>query len=290
MNYNPYSIESIKKLLKNRGLVAQKRFGQNFLIDSNISSKIINLMSVKEGDLVLEIGSGLGALTYKLLEKKCMVVSFEIDIGFIEILKEEFKNYDNFILVEGDFLRNFKTFHWQKYIKDSGKVVICGNIPYNVTKEILETTFSSEFRFDNFCFMVQREVLTRLLAEPKTKEYSYISILSKLNKNIKHKFYIDKGCFYPSPNVDSAVVIFEKNSNFELRNRELFFRVAKSLFLNRRKKIHNNLMMSTLLSDIEKRAIIDVLDRLDIDKNMRGEEMDIDSAVQFSNAVYDSFN
>ena len=288
MNYNPHSIYDIKKQLENKKLIPQKRFGQNFLIDNNITSKIVDLMDLKKNDLVLEIGGGLGGLTSKLLDTKAMVLSFEIDIGFIKILKEEFSNYNNFILIEGDFLKNFKTNSWKQYIKENSRVIISGNIPYNITKEIFDCLFSSDFQFDIYCFTIQSEIVDRLFALPKTKEYSYISILSRFNRVLKYKFNIDRNNFYPIPNVTSTVVIFEKKRLFELNNFELFVKISKSLFLNRRKKIHNNIMLSTLLSDIEKNASVKVLDILNVDKNMRGEEMDIDFIVKFSNLVYEN--
>ncbi len=252
---------------------AKKRLGQNFLVDYNAIETILSF--VDEDDDVFEIGPGLGFVTENLVVEAKKVTACEIDTDAIEILNNNLGGYDNFNLIEQDVLK----FDLSTIEKDN-KLKVIANIPYYITSPILLhllgeiDDFENENRkcIDEIILMVQFEVAKRLVATPESinKEYSSLSILAQHFCDIEIVKKVPSGCFFPSPKVDSAIVRFKVNDKARVENQsKLLRKVVKSGFLARRKNVKNSLSQGGLLN------VVEVLDKLNIDQNIRAEKLSV---------------
>ncbi len=195
----PYdSPAQITTLLNQHGFAMSKKFGQNFLLSNDTRARIVESLSLKQGEQVWEVGPGIGNITTLLLENVVEVTAFEIDRGFISILKEEaFKDVPNFSLIEGDFLKT-----WEKVVQKKGKPdCICGNLPYNVGSIIIARMLEQQILPSRMLFTLQKEVVDRIVGSADTKNWSTLSILSQVDYEVKQLFTIKAGSFYPPPNV-----------------------------------------------------------------------------------------
>ncbi len=218
--------EAINEILNARGFSPQKSKGQNFLIDEEVSEKIVALLSPHYDD-VLEIGPGLGALSKHLALKAKSLTLVELDRGFVSYLKEE---YPSAHIINTDIL---------KYIVPRETTSVISNIPYYITTKIIEKVILEVSNLKVFVFMCQKDVKERLFAKCGTREYSPLSILLALSGSLKEGMNVPAYKFYPTPNVDSMVFVFKKNSVPLLLPE--FYAFLKQIFLNRRKKLFNNL-------------------------------------------------
>ena len=212
-------------------VIAKKRFGQNFLIDKNISRKIVDLLSITNEDHIIEIGPGMGALTKLILEKKPKSLDvIEIDKACIAEIRE----LDCNIHEDDALIFDFKLFH-NKYNK---KLKIISNLPYNIGTKII-TNFLSQYRniIDKMVFMVQKEVAERIIGKPFTKEYGSLSIFAQYSSKIKKNFDVSANCFFPKPKITSSILSFEINENFDEKIFNNIQKITKILFQNRRKQI-----------------------------------------------------
>jgi len=228
INFN--SASAIKTFLEQEGLGMQKKFGQNFLINPAIRQSLIDeLGSVDE---VWEVGPGLGAMTSLLLDKGITVRAFEIDKGFIRVLKQLFCDYEKFHLVEGDFLKTWKT---QKQAQ-----FLLGNLPYNIAAVLIAELTENRCLFERMVITVQKEVALRMAAVAGSNDYSSLSVLCDSVYKVKPLMTIRPSSFFPQPNVDSMGVLFEKKK--EVLYPVLFYPLVRALFASRRKTIRNNLL------------------------------------------------
>ncbi|MCG8572311.1 MAG: 16S rRNA (adenine(1518)-N(6)/adenine(1519)-N(6))-dimethyltransferase RsmA [Spirochaetes bacterium] len=283
MSFNFYSPGQINQFLQNNNLDTQKKFGQHFLINAGVVDTIIEQCQINSRDPVVEIGCGLGSLTNRLLKTKCHLTGCEIDLAYIKHLKKLFGQNPNFQLIEGDFLKNIPVLIEQ--FKDL-PLVFTGNLPYNITSPILDSVFTSGFNYQKACFMMQKEVADRIQAQPGTKEYSSISIFCQYYNKIAIIAKVSPGSFYPPPRVQSAVVLFEKDNQYQAANEELFFQVSRSLFLNRRKQIKNNLLKSSHLQNYPKELILKALQNTKIPETIRGECLSIQQIIQLADEIH----
>ncbi|AIN94120.1 16S rRNA (adenine(1518)-N(6)/adenine(1519)-N(6))-dimethyltransferase RsmA [Treponema putidum] len=236
-NYD--SPAELKALLETLGFSMQKKFGQNFLVDKKTRESLISLLELKEETRIWEVGPGLGAMTCLLLEKGVNLTAFEIDKGFISLLKKFFLDKgQNFTLVEGDVKKN-----WLPYLKEHGKPdIFFGNLPYNIASELIASTIEAGAVFDTMLFTVQKEAAERITARPDNKNYTAFSVLCSLFYECKIVKTIPASAFWPQPNVESAAVLFKAKKEFaEYKNFKLFIKIVKALFSSRRKNIKNNL-------------------------------------------------
>lgn len=225
--------EKVFKILEKRNINPLKKFGQNFLIDDNLTQKIVNSCEVEDSDLVIEIGPGLGALTEYIVKKAKKLVCVEIDHGASEYLINEFSHHDNFSLLEQDFLTiDLDQFSEYKNIK------IISNLPYYITTPIIEKIITSNLRYNSLTFMMQKEVGERILSSPGTKKYSSLSIFIQYYCNVKKVCDVSSQSYHPQPNVDSIVLqLTNKNSTYIDAK---FFKFVQMCFNARRKTILNN--------------------------------------------------
>ncbi len=231
MEFNPFSISSVKEILKKNGIFLSKSRGQNFLIDRNISQNIIK--NIPENSIVFEVGPGLGALTIFILKKARKVYAIEIDRKIFEVLKGLFEEYDNLYLFNEDFLR----FNIMEKIKEK-EVFFVSNLPYSISGEAIKK-FIEEKCFKSGIVMLQKEFVDRMLAKPQSENYGVLSLLSFFYLETEKLFNVSKTCFFPIPEVDSIVVkLSKKKCNYP---QNAFSDFLKKAFSKRRKTIGNNL-------------------------------------------------
>ncbi len=225
------------KLLKKYDLRAKKKFGQNFLIDSNILNKIVKVAEIDANSKVIEIGPGLGALTEKLCENSGQVYAYEIDSDMVEVLKESLEKYDNVKIINEDFLK----IDLSKYQDD--EITVVANLPYYITTPILFKILESNIKIKKMVLMMQKEVAERITGIVGTKDYNALSILLSYKTNASIAFNVSKEVFLPKPSVGSAVVVLDvlKKPRVQVKDEEWFVKIVKSSFCQRRKTLVNNL-------------------------------------------------
>jgi 16S rRNA (adenine1518-N6/adenine1519-N6)-dimethyltransferase len=287
MQFKYFKIDEIQNFIKVNRLAIQKKFGQNFLVDPAVAEKIVGSVEIGKNDLIIEIGCGLGSLTHKLVDFGCQVIGFEIDWAYIRLLNNTYKKVPNFKLIEGDFLKEVKTLADTLKNEKYEKVHIFGNLPYNITSPILDRIFKTPLYFDEIIFMVQKEVGHRITAKEGSKKYGSLSVFCQYYCVPEIIMDVSSSSFYPVPKVDSSVICLRKRLDpFEVKDTGLFFRVAHSLFMNRRKQIKNNLLISTLLKDIQRDILVKALDNTGIPLSERGENLPISKIAELSNEIY----
>jgi 16S rRNA (adenine1518-N6/adenine1519-N6)-dimethyltransferase len=207
---------------------AKKSLGQNFLVDDNISRKIVSASSISHDDVVIEIGPGKGALTRFLVQSGARITAIEKDAALAADLKRELSGNANLDVVTGDFLE-------YEFPPGQPRCKVIGNIPYNLTSVIVSRLVDEREKIQSAVLMVQDEVARRLAAEPGTKEYGSISIRLQLVSEVERLFVVTPGCFRPVPKVDSRVVIIRFKGGSPLDDEAEFVRFVKSAFGMRRK-------------------------------------------------------
>lgn len=269
---------SLKEFLDQHGLAMQKKFGQNFLINSAARKKLVDALEVEQGTSVWEIGPGLGAMTYDILNRGADLTAFEIDHGFASILKEFFGEMDNFCLVEGDVLKT-----WKKHLENTKQPErLFGNLPYNIAATIFADLITAGVRFEKGVITVQKEVAMRMCAAPGSDDYSSLAVLCQWAYDVTPLIDLGGGSFWPRPNVDSRAVKFVKKQDFPRCNDAAFFcRMQRALFAFRRKTIKNNL--GSFMNSSEKAEI--ALQKAGIDPKLRAETLKIDDLLRLSDVA-----
>lgn len=282
------SPHSLKTFLEDNAMAMQKKFGQNFLIQESSRRKIIDAFGNIEGKNIWEVGPGLGAMTAILLEKKANLKAFEIDKGFASILTKAFHSdcldsESKFCLIEGDFLKT-----WEKEWKENGEPdYFFGNLPYNISSQILAQTISKGLRFNKAIITIQKELAERITAKPSEKDYSSFSVLCQWAYDIKKIIDLGPSHFWPRPNVDSRSLLLEKKENFpECLDPFHFMALQKAAFLSRRKTIKNN------LSQFYKndKTAEEVLNIAKIDPKERAENLDLEKLLFLSDCSFQYLN
>lgn len=271
---------ALKNFMDENNMAMQKKFGQNFLVNADARKKLIDVLDVKPGMKVWEVGPGLGSMTSGLLERGVNLTVFEIDHGFARLLTqffEEYANSGNFSLVEGDVLKT-----WPKFAKENDiPKRFFGNLPYNVAATIIADTITKGFRFDKAVFTIQKEVGQRMNAKPGTEDYSSFSVLCQWAYDVKPVMDLAGGNFWPVPNVASRAVLMTKKEDFpKCENPELFRKMVRQIFALRRKTLRNN------LSRFVKAKICDeALKIAGIEPSIRAENLSVEDLLKLSDAL-----
>lgn len=271
---------ALKNFMDENNMAMQKKFGQNFLVNADARKKLIDVLDVKPGMKVWEVGPGLGSMTSGLLERGVNLTVFEIDHGFARLLTkffEEYANSGNFSLVEGDVLKT-----WPKFAKENDiPERFFGNLPYNVAATIIADTITKGFRFDKAVFTIQKEVGQRMNAKPGTEDYSSFSVLCQWAYDVKPVMDLAGGNFWPVPNVASRAVLMTKKEDFpKCENPELFRKMVRQIFALRRKTLRNN------LSRFVKAEICDeALKIAGIEPSIRAENLSVEDLLKLSDAL-----
>lgn len=271
-----YSPKKMNELLDNNNFKFKKKFGQNFIVDQNIIDKIISESGVSKDTMVIEIGPGAGSLTYKLASYAQNVLCYEIDNTLKDILSNNLNGLNNVDIKYCDFLNadvnnDLKNYNYEK-------LYVVANLPYYITTPIIMKIIEDKIPVDNIVVMVQKEVGDRFKALPGSKDYGSLSIYLNYYFNVVKLLDISRNIFIPKPNVDSIVVKFsKKENNFSLKDEDLFFKLVRDSFRQKRKTLRNNLNNYDL-SIIEK-----VLSKYGYDLSVRAEALSIDIFVDIAN-------
>lgn len=282
------TLEKTKNIMRINNIKANKRFGQNFLIDDNILENIVKSAEITNNDLVIEIGPGLGNLTEYLLEKAAYVILVEIDNNMINILNDRFKNNNNYILLNDDILKvnvdeiieNIEN----KLNRKFEKIKVVANLPYYITTPIIFKLLQNENRINEITVMVQKEVAERIVAKNKTKDYGILTLMVNYLGTSDIKLIVPNNSFIPAPNVTSAVIKITKNKRFTVKDEELLFKLIHSSFAQRRKKIINSLE-STKFLNMSKPELEKLFNECNISLNARAEELELQDYIKIVDII-----
>ena len=272
----------VDKALNENNLYAKKKFGQNFLTDQNILSNIVLASECNKDSLVIEIGPGLGALTELLCESAGFVLAYEIDSDLIPVLNKNLEQFDNYEIINKDILEVDINEDINKNKKDYKNIILVANLPYYITTPIILGLLSKTNLIKKYVMMMQLEVADRICGKPKTKDYNALSIAIGYRAEATKCFNVSRKVFIPEPNVDSAVIKLDLYDNppFKANDEELFFKLIREAFSQRRKTLVNNLS-----NNYNKELILKMLDEFNIKSNVRSEELTIANFVDFSNYI-----
>lgn len=279
------SLEETKYILKKYNIKANKRLGQNFLINDNAIQEIVNAAGISAEDLIIEIGPGLGTLTSKLLEKAGKVIAVELDENMIKILKDRFKLYENFILINEDILKISLKKLIEENLNDLRNVKIVANLPYYITTPIIMKLLEDRLNINSITVMVQKEVADRIAEKPGEKLSGAITYSVNYYAIPEKVTLVGKESFIPSPEVDSEVIKLNirKEPPVKVDNEEMFFKLIKVSFMQRRKTLLNALTNSGLITNKEK--LKQVLEKMNLDLNIRGEKLTLEQYAKLANLI-----
>jgi len=278
-------MESPLKILKRYRIRPVKRLGQSFLVDNNITSRIVDASKIGRDDTVVEIGAGLGTMTSMIAERAKKVVALEIDPKLVNVLNEELKEISNIEIIHTDVLR----YDFSSPLGGSGKIKVIGNIPYNISSQILFRLIEFRDHISSATLMFQKEVADRITASPGTKEYGILSVIIPMYAVLSTIMTVPSSCFHPKPKVDSTVLKMDIREEplYPLDNYDIFLKTVKTAFSKRRKTLANNLkdMNVARSKGVDVSAL---LDEAGIDGQRRGETLTVEEFGRLSNRVIHS--
>ena len=263
----------------------QKKFGQNFLIDTHVLEKIISAAGITKDDCVLEIGPGIGTMTQYLAENAGHVVAVEIDRNLIPILKETLADYDNVTVINEDILRVDIKALAEEY--NGGKPIkVVANLPYYITTPIIMGLFESGVPIDNITVMVQKEVADRMKEGPGSKDYGALSLAVQYYAEPEIVANVPPNCFIPRPNVGSAVIRLtrHKEMSVEVKDPALMFKIIRASFNQRRKTLQNGLGNAPELP-YTKEQIAAAIAEMGLTPTIRGEALSLAQFAQLSDIL-----
>lgn len=263
----------------------QKKFGQNFLIDSHVLEKIIDAANITKDDFVLEIGPGIGTMTQYLSEHAREVMAVEIDHNLIPILEDTLSGYDNVVVLNEDILK-----------VDIGKIAeeknqgrpikVVANLPYYITTPIIMGLFEKDVPMDSLTVMVQKEVAQRMQAGPGTKDYGALSLAVQFYAQPYIVANVPPNCFMPRPKVGSAVIRLTryKEMPVKVKNEKLMFSIIRASFNQRRKTLQNGINNSSAL-DFSKEQVVEALSKMELSPTIRGEALSLEQFARLSDLL-----
>lgn len=273
-----------KEIINKYSFAFQKKFGQNFLIDSNVLESIIRGAEITKDDFVLEIGPGIGTMTQYLCEAARQVVAAEIDKMLIPILEDTLSEYDNVEVINQDVLKvDIKSLAEEK---NNGKPIkVVANLPYYITTPIIMGLFESGVPIDSITIMVQKEVADRMQTGPGSKDYGALSLAVQYYATAKVILNVSATCFMPRPNVDSAVIKLtrHKEPTVNVADEKLMFKIIRASFNQRRKTLVNGLKNSPELS-FSKEQIVKAIEKIGKPETIRGEALTLEEFAELANA------
>ena len=276
-----------KEIIEKYGFYFKKNFGQNFLIDSNVLDNIVESAGVTEDDFVFEIGPGIGSLTQVIAENAKGVLAIEIDTNLIPILKDTLSDYDNVEIINQDVLKVDLNSLIEE--KNNGKPVkVVANLPYYITTPIIMELLEKKLNISSITEMVQKEVAERMQAGPKNKEYGALSVAVQYYCDASIDIIVQPSCFMPRPKVASAVITLKllDKPKIDVKDEELFFKVVKCAFGQRRKTLMNSLFNQGGFN-ISKEDLTEIIKSCNLDEKVRGEALSLSDFGNISDKIYD---
>ena len=272
-------------VLQRYGFNFQKKYGQNFLIDTHVLDKIIGAAQIGPDDFVLEIGPGIGTMTQYLAEAAREVIAVEIDTKLIPILQDTLKEYDNVTVLNEDILKvDIRKIAEEK---NGGKPIkVVANLPYYITTPIIMGLFESEVPLDSITVMVQKEVAARMQVGPGTKDYGALSLAVQYYAEPYIVANVPPNCFIPRPAVGSAVIRLTRYQEkpVKVNDASFMFKIIRASFNQRRKTLQNGLYNSSELR-IPKEKTVAALEEMGLTPTIRGEKLSLEEFAQLSDIL-----
>lgn len=271
------SYNELSRVLEKYNFKIKKKFGQNFLVDPNTLTNIVEKANIDKDTLVIEIGPGVGALSQYILDKCGYLLAYEIDDSLIEILDETLSEYNNFEIINEDFLKADVNKKLKKHNYE--KIIVVANLPYYITTPIITKILEENIKVDYMVMMMQKEVAERLAAVKRTKDYNSLSVFIQYFCDVKHLMNVSRNVFVPKPNVDSAVIKLSINKKYKVDKEKLFFDLVRSSFQFRRKTLNNN------LKKFDNDKLKKVFKKLNLNLSQRAEELSLEDFVNVANEL-----
>lgn len=264
----------------------QKKFGQNFLIDTHVLDKIIRAADITKEDMVLEIGPGIGTMTQYLAEAAGKVVAVEIDKNLIPILTDTLHEYDNVTVINEDVLK-LDVRELAREENGGRPLKVVANLPYYITTPIIMGLFENDVPVESITVMVQKEVADRMQTGPGNKDYGALSLAVQYYAEPYIVANVPPNCFMPRPRVGSAVIRLTRHEKppVEVKDEKLMFDIIRASFNQRRKTLANGLNNSDKLS-LAKEELIEAIERLGKGPGVRGESLTLEEFAELSNYIY----
>ena len=272
-------------VLKKYNFNFQKKFGQNFLIDTHVLDKIVAAAEITKDDLVLEIGPGIGTLTQYLCEAAREVVAVEIDRNLIPVLEDTLSAYDNVTVLNEDVLKVDLDALVRE--KNGGKPIkVVANLPYYITTPIIMKLLEESIPVASITVMIQKEVAERMQAAPGGKDYGALSLAVQFYADTYIAANVPPNCFMPRPNVGSAVIRLTKHEKcpVAVSDTSFMFAIIKASFAQRRKTLVNGLCNSNEIS-VDKEAVLDALSKMGLKPDVRGEKLSLADFAKLSDIL-----
>ena len=272
-------------ILKKYDIHFQKKYGQNFLIDTHVLEKIIRAAEITGDDFVMEIGPGIGTMTQYLCENAREVLAVEIDRNLLPVLQETLSDYQNVTVLNEDILKMDIGRIAEEY--NGGKPIkVVANLPYYITTPIIMELFESHVPLESITVMVQKEVADRMQAGPGTKEYGALSLAVQYYAEAEIAANVPQNCFMPRPNVGSAVIrlICHKENPVKVLDEKFMFRLIRASFNQRRKTLQNGLCNDMGLS-LKKEDVRDALEQMGLPLEVRGERLSLQEFAKLSDLL-----
>ena len=264
----------------------QKKYGQNFLIDSNVLQKIVDAAEIGKEDCVLEIGPGIGTMTQYLAEQAGKVIAVEIDKNLIPILNDTLSEYDNVTLLCGDILKTdigelCDTYNEGKPLK------VVANLPYYITTPIIMGLFESGVPLSSITIMIQKEVADRMRVGPGTKDYGALSLAVQYYARPEIVAQVSPDCFIPKPGVGSAVIRLTRYDSppVSVKDEKKMFSLIRAAF-NQRRKTLVNALSNAGMEQITKERVQNVLEEMGLSPSIRGEALTLDRFAELSDRLW----
>mgnify|MGYP001324247186 FL=1 len=263
----------------------QKKFGQNFLIDTHVLDKIISAAGMTKEDTVLEVGPGIGTMTQRLSQAAGQVIAVEIDTNLIPILKDTLQDCENVTVINEDILK----IDIKKMAEEKGggrPVKVVANLPYYITTPIIMGLFESGVPIDNITVMVQKEVADRMKEGPGSKDYGALSLAVQYYAEPEIVANVPPNCFIPRPNVGSAVIRLTRHKEMpvEVKDPALMFKIIRASFNQRRKTLQNGLGNASELP-YTKEQIAAAIAEMGLTPTIRGEALSLAQFAQLSDIL-----
>lgn len=278
-------MDEVLGIIKNKKFQFNKALGQNFITDKFILQAIVKDAGITKDDVVVEIGTGAGTLTSALADVAKKVVSFEVDKNLEPVINEVIKDKQNVQVIFADMLKTTDE-KFREWVPETFKIV--ANLPYYITSPMIMRFVESDLPIRSMTVMVQKEVADRFTANPGTPEYGAITVALNAVSNVTMTRFISRRVFYPIPNVDSAIVRMDiEKAKYDIHDMLTFKKLVKAIFTMRRKTIANNLSYAF---NISKQDISSLLNSINKNSNIRGENLTIEDMVTLSNEIFSFIN
>ena len=276
----------LKNIISKHGFSFSKSLGQNFLIDKNILDKIVEGSGTNKETGVLEIGPGAGVLTRELSYNSKKTIAVEIDKSLIPLLSDTLSDLENVKIINEDILKVDLNKLFEEEFKDM-PVIVVANLPYYITTPVIMKLLELSGRVSSITVMIQKEVALRMAASPGGKDYGALSVAVQFYSEPHIITEASPGCFIPPPKVASTVIKLDiyDEPKVSVKDKKIFFNIVKSAFGQRRKTLVNALSKSPYIS-VEKDTVIDALQSLGLDENIRGEKLSLSQFAALSNILF----